>query len=187
MSKTLRLKVALMVFMSLFIINSLICPAMAADAKQIDKDVSSALKELYKTIPAAKEFSKVAKGILVFPSIIKGGVVFAGQYGEGAFLKDGKTAGYYNTIGGSFGLQAGMQKFGYAIFFMDEASLAYLDKVEGWELGVSPTVVIVDKGMEKNLSTTTAKTGVYVFFFDQKGLMAGINIQGTKITKITPQ
>lgn len=110
-----------------------------------------------------------------------------GQYGEGALRKGGKTAGYYNTVAASYRLQAGAQKFGYALFFTDDASLKYLDKSDGWELGVGPSIVVVDEGVARSLSTTTAKEGIYAFFFDQKGLMGGLGIQGSKVTKITPK
>lgn len=161
--------------------------AMAESAAQIDLGVDEALKKLYDSTPAALELSKIAKGILVFPSIVKGGLVVAGQYGEGALRKEGKTAGYYNSVAASYGLQAGVQKFGYALFFLDAASLEYLNKSEGWELGVGPSITIVDAGIARSLSTTTAKDAVYAFFFDQKGLMAGLGIQGSKITQITPK
>ena len=82
------------------------------------------------------------------------------------------------------GLQAGIQKFGYALFFMTDSTLSYLNKSDGWELGVGPSIVVVDVGAAGSLTTTTAKSDVYAFFFSQKGLMAGIGLQGTKITKI---
>src|SRR5208337_3488324 len=87
----------------------------------------------------------------------------------------------------SVGFQAGAQSFGYVLFFMDNASLKYLDKSEGWELGTGPTLVVLDKGFEKNLTTTTLQKGVYAFVFNQKGLMGGINIAGSKITRIHPE
>jgi lipid-binding SYLF domain-containing protein len=182
----IRLTGIAMMVMAL-ITTGIISPAMADSAKQIDKDVDAALQKLYAQTPAAKELSKIAKGILVFPSIIKGGLIVGGQYGEGALRKGGKTTGYYNTVAASYGLQAGAQKFGYALFFTDEAALKYLDKSDGWEVGVGPTVVVVDEGAARSLSTTTAKEAIYAFFFDQKGLMAGLGIQGSKITKITPK
>lgn len=154
--------------------------------KQIDLEVDEALNKLYTGSPAAREISKTAKGILVFPSITKGGFIVGGAFGEGALRKDGKTAGYYNSVAASYGLQAGAQKFGYALFFMDNASLEYLDKSEGWEIGVGPSIVIVDEGIARSLSSTTAREGVYAFFFDQKGLMAGLGIQGSKISRIHP-
>lgn len=160
--------------------------SMAATAGEINRDVDTALQKLYKSTPAAKELAKVAKGVLVFPSIIKGGLIIGGQYGEGALRVGGKTTGYYNTVSASYGLQAGAQSFGYALFFINNEDLKYLKKSDGWEVGVGPTLVVVDEGVARNLSTTTAKSGVYAFFFNQKGLMAGISIQGSKITPFTP-
>jgi len=160
--------------------------SQAASAAEINKDVTNALHNLYRTTPAAKNLSKVAKGILVFPHVVKGGLIVGGQYGEGALRVGGKTTGYFNTVAASYGLQAGAQSFGYALFFLDEASLQYLQKSEGWEIGVGPNVVVVDQGVARSLSTTTAKSGIYAFFFQQKGLMAGLGLQGSKITRITP-
>lgn len=159
-------------------------PAVAASADEINRDVEAALKELYVSSPAAKDLSTTAKAILVFPSIVKGGFMLGGQYGEGALLKGGKTAGYYNSVAASYGLQAGLQKFGYAMFFMKDAALEYLDNSEGWEIGVGPSIVIVDKGTARALTSTTAKDDIYVFFFSQEGIMAGMGLQGSKITKI---
>ena len=146
----------------------------------------SALKKLYAKSYAARELSKVAKGVLVFPSVTKAGFLVGGQYGEGALLKDGKTVGYYNTVAASYGLQAGAQKFGYVMFFMDTASLEYLNKSEGWEIGVGPSIVVVDEGMAKSMTTSTAQKGIYAFIFSQKGLMAGLGLQGSKISRINP-
>ena len=177
----------LMVFLSaIFASASLVFPdsAFAASAAEIDRDVDAALKELYVSSPAAKDLSTTAKAILVFPSIVKGGFMVGGQYGEGALLKGGKTVGYYNSVAASYGLQAGLQKFGYALFFMKDAALEYLDNSEGWEIGVGPSIVIVDKGTARALTSTTAKEDIYAFFFDQTGLMAGLGLQGSKITKI---
>lgn len=179
---------ALISLMLLIVVFALSFPRMtlAATAAEINRDVNIALSTLYKTTPAAKKLAGVAKGILVFPSIIKGGFIIGGQYGEGALRVGGKTTGYYNTVSASYGLQIGAQSFGYALFFLDNEGLKYLEKSEGWELGVEPNVVMVDKGLARSLSTTTAKSGIYVFFFNQKGLMADLSIAGSKITKFTP-
>jgi len=175
----------LMLLMAVFVLTF---PRMAfaATAGEIDRDVTNALTKLYQTNPAAKKLSKISKGILVFPSIIKGGFIVGGEYGEGALRVGGKTTGYYNTVSASYGLQAGAQSFGYALFFLNQDDLKYLEKSDGWELGVDPNVVLVDKGLARSLSTTTAKSGIYAFFFNQKGLMADLSIAGSKITKINP-
>lgn len=157
---------------------------LAASAEEINMDAAKALQKLYAKSTSAKELSEKAKAILVFPAITKGGFLVGGQYGEGVLLKNGKAINYYNTISVSYGLQAGVQKYGYVLFFMTNAAEEYLHNSEGWELGVGPSIVIVDAGAAGGISTTTAKSDVYAFFFDQKGLMAGLGLQGTKITKI---
>lgn len=161
-------------------------PVFADTAAEIDQEVQLALEKLYAGSPSALEFSKVSKGTLVFPDVVKAGLIIGGQYGEGALLVNGVTIGYYNTVAASYGLQAGAQSFGYAMFLMTDEALNYLQKSEGWEIGVGPTVVVVDKGAAGSMTTSTAKEDIYAFFFDQKGLMAGLGLQGSKITPITP-
>lgn len=162
------------------------CQAIAASGADIDYNVDIALQKLYANNTPARLLAKEAKAILVFPSIVKAGFIVGVQGGNGALRKNGKTVAYYNTASASYGLQAGVQKFGYALFFMTESALNYLFKSGGWEIGVGPSIVIVDAGVAKALTTTTARKEIYAFFFDQKGLMAGLGLQGTKITRIYP-
>ncbi len=165
-------------------------PAFAGDksseAAQIDRDVDASLKTLYESTPEAETFRKDAKGILVFPSIVKGGFIVGAYYGKGALRKNGETAGYYSTTAASYGLQAGVQTFGYVLFFMNDEALAYLDKSSGWEVGVGPSIVVMDKGKAKSATTTTGRSDVYAFIFSQQGLMAGLGLQGSKISRINP-
>ena len=159
--------------------------AVAASASEINRDAANALQKLYAKSSLAKALSEQAKTILVFPGITKAGFIVGGQYGEGVLLKGGKAIAYYNTVSASYGLQAGIQKYGYVLFFMTDSAQGYLDRSDGWELGVGPSIVVVDVGAATGLSTTTAKSDIYAFFFDQKGLMAGLGLQGTKVTKIS--
>jgi len=160
-------------------------PATAASKAEINRDVNAGLEILYAKDPDARTLASQAKAVLVFPNIVKAGFLFGAQYGDGALRAQGRTVGYYNTVSASYGLQAGVQTFGYALFFMNEAALAYLDKSEGWEIGVGPSIVVVDEGVGKSLTSTTITQDVYAFIFDQKGLMAGLGIQGSKITRIS--
>ena len=160
--------------------------AMAADSAAINRDSKAALAKLYETTPAAKTLGEKAKAILVFPSILKAGLIIGGQGGNGALIVDGRTVAYYNISAASYGLQAGVQEFGYAMFLMTDSARAYIDKSDGWEVGVGPSIVVVDAGVAKSLTTTTGKDDVYAFIFSQKGLMAGLGVQGSKITKINP-
>ena len=159
--------------------------AVAASAAEINRDAAKTLQKLYEKSSTAKALSEQAKAILVFPAITKAGFIVGGQYGEGVLMKEGKAIAYYNTVSGSYGLQAGIQKYGYVLFFMTDSAQRYLDRSDGWELGVGPSIVVVDVGAATGLSTTTAKSDIYAFFFDQKGIMAGLGLQGTKVTKIS--
>jgi lipid-binding SYLF domain-containing protein len=160
--------------------------AASSRASEIDRSATQALNSLYKNNPNAKVLGDKAVGVLIFPNIVKGGFIIAGQFGDGALRKRGKTVGYYRSLAASYGFQAGAQAFGYVLFFMDDASLQYLDNSAGWELGTGPSLVVLDAGFAKSFSTTTLQKGVYAIIFNQKGLMGGIGIQGTKITKINP-
>jgi len=159
----------------------------SADKKvTIDQDVDIALQKLYASTPKARTLAKYAKGILVFPGLVKAGFIGGGQYGTGALRVNGRTRGYYNIAGLSYGLQAGVQSQDYAMFFMTQSALDYLKQSKGWELGFGPSIVVVDKGVANSLTTTTAKSDVYAFINSQKGLMAGLGLNGIKITPINP-
>lgn len=162
-------------------------PASAASTKaEINAEAAQALATLYRTNPTAKIIGDKAKAVLIFPSIVKAGLVFGGAYGEGLLSRSGQVVNYYNSFSGSWGLQAGAQSYGYAVFLMSDKAIKHLEDTEGWEVGVGPTVVLVDEGLARNLSSTTLKDEAYAFIFDQKGLMAGVSIEGTKISKIKP-
>ena len=161
-------------------------PRRATQA-EINQNAANALQDLYKTMPLAKTLVPKAKAILVFPSVYKAGFIIGGQSGNGVALSpSGIPLGYFNISAASYGFQAGAQAFSYALFVMTDEAIQYMKKTEGWEVGVGPSVVLVDEGIAKTLTTTTAKDGVYAFIFGQKGLMAGIGIQGSKITRINP-
>jgi lipid-binding SYLF domain-containing protein len=160
--------------------------SLAASRSEIDRSANQALTTLYKRTPGAKALADKAVAVLVFPSIVKGGFIIGGQFGDGALRRGGKTIAYYRSLAASYGFQAGIQAFGYVLFFMDEASVQYLDTSAGWEIGTGPSLVVLEEGFGKVFSTTTLQKGVYALIFDQKGLMGGIGIQGSKITKINP-
>ena len=158
--------------------------AQAATAADINQDADQALKTLYRTNPVAEQIGKSARAVLIFPSIVKAGLVFGGSYGEGVLRQGGRNVDYFNSVSASWGLQAGAQSYGYVVFLMNTKAVDYLNRSDGWELGVGPTVVIVNDGMAKNLSTTTLQDDAYAFIFSQEGLMAGVSIEGTKISQI---
>jgi lipid-binding SYLF domain-containing protein len=157
--------------------------AFAASKSELNASSKRALDKLVATVPAAAAMKSKAIAILVFPSITKAGLMIGGQYGDGVLWQGGKPVAYYNTSGASYGLQAGAQKYGYAMFFMNQKGLNALNASDGFEIGVGPSVVVMDQGMAKTTTTKTYTEDVYAFIFSQSGLMAGLGIQGNKITK----
>ena len=181
-----RLRTRMTTLLLVAIVASVNTPlALAANWQELNRDAKRALNSLYDQNTAARLINRKAMAVLIFPSIVKAGFMFGGQMGDGVLMVPGGTAGYYNSVGASYGLQAGIQVFGYALFFMNQAALSYLDKSDGWEIGVGPSIVVVDAGVAKSLTSTTITQDVYAFIFDQKGLMGGLGIQGSKITKIS--
>jgi lipid-binding SYLF domain-containing protein len=161
--------------------------ASQANARQIARDSREALDRLYAENPAARKIGRNSAGVLVFPHILKGGFIIGAEGGNGAlFGRNGQVLRYYQTAGASYGLQAGVQKFGYALFLVHPSDLRNLDSADGWEVGSSPSLVVVDRGVAGSLTTKTVDKGVYAFAFDQKGLMAGLSLKGSKITRIHP-
>jgi lipid-binding SYLF domain-containing protein len=158
--------------------------AQAATAEDLNRSASHSLEMLHKSRQISVDIASHAKAVLVFPNIVKAGLVFGGSYGEGVLLKGGSAVDYFNSVQGSWGLQAGAESYGYVVFLMTDEAVAYLDKSHGWEIGVGPTVVIVNEGVAKNLTSSTLKDAAYAFIFDQQGLMASLSIEGTKISHI---
>ena len=158
--------------------------SLAADRGALERDARAVLQQLLAAEPTAKLLHKEAVAVLVFPKIIKAGLIVGGQYGDGVLFKGGKAVGFYNTTGASYGLQAGAQQYGYALMLMNEKAVAALNANDGFEIGAGPSLVVVDQGMSKSLTTTTAREDIYAFVFSQKGLMAGIGLQGNKVTRL---
>ena len=164
--------------------SAIIDRANAETTADINRGSDQALELLYKSNPIALDLSKKARAVLVFPNIVKAGFVFGAAYGEGELKRGEKIDGYFNSFTGSWGLQAGAQSYGYAVFLMTKKAESYISRSSGWEIGIGPTVVVMNEGIAKNFSSSTLKDDAYAFIFDQQGLMIGISIEGTKITRI---
>jgi lipid-binding SYLF domain-containing protein len=159
---------------------------LAPTAPEIDQGVTAALRDLYGQNEAAKALGAKAKAVLIFPDIKKAAFIVGVQYGYGALRRGARTIGYYRTSAASYGFQAGVKKFGYALFFMTDSALTYLHQSHGWAIGTGPSIVVLDKGAARSLTTTNLRSDVYAMVFSQEGLMGGIGLEGSKITKITP-
>jgi lipid-binding SYLF domain-containing protein len=156
------------------------------DEASMNSAATAALKNLYANNPAAKALGRKARAILIFPDVLKGGFMVGAQLGNGVLRQNGATTGYYNLVSASYGWQVGLQQFGYALFLMNDAALTRLNDTGGWEVGVGPSIVVMDEGMARSITTTTLQSDIYAVVFDQSGLMAGTGLQGSKITRIGP-
>lgn len=163
-----------------------IASAQARSAAEITSQGRTTLQKLEAREPRSRLFARHAKAVLVFPSIFKGGVVFGAESGNGVLLINGRPAGYYNLSGGSWGLQIGGQKFSYVVFLMNDAALRDLRKGGGFAAGTGPSIVVINKGASAEANTTTITKDIYAFPFNEKGLMADLTLQGTKISQIHP-
>jgi lipid-binding SYLF domain-containing protein len=151
---------------------------------ELDAQAREALQQLFANTPKAKDLQYQAKAVVVFPSVVKAGFLVGAQGGKGVmFGPDGKILGYYRVRGLSYGLQAGAQSYSQAMFLMTDAAITQLTSGTGLSVGMGPSVVVVDAGMARDMTTTTLKADVYAFIFGQQGLMAGLGVQGQRIVK----
>jgi lipid-binding SYLF domain-containing protein len=181
--KQARVKMFFIVCMVL-IIGSFPVFSYAATASEIDARVNASLDRFVKEVKGAKEFLNAAKGVLIIPKVIQGGLVVGAEYGEGALRIGGKTVGYYNIASASFGYQIGAQEKDIIVVFMNNAALKKFRTSENWQAGVDAQVTVVNVGADESLDTTKFKQPVVGFVFGQKGLMAGATIEGSKFTKL---
>lgn len=159
-------------------------PAAAQGHPELVASARAALNRLVAQTPLAATLEKRAVAVLVFPEVTKAGFLIGGEYGNGVMFRGGRFAGHYNTAGVSYGLQAGAQTFGYALFFMNQAALQALDAAGGFQVGAGPSVVVLDEGKARSFTSETLTSDAYAFVFGQQGLMAGVGLEGTKITRL---
>ena len=185
MKHTLRIAFSVILF-SLFSTVALVNTAAADGAAEIDIKVDGTLQLFKKEVTGGAEFLNKARAVLVFPDVVKAGLIVGGEYGKGALRKDGKSLDYYNIASASFGLQIGAQAYAIVMVFMNDEALAKFRDSKGWEAGVDGSVAVADWGSGKDINTQNYKDPIVGFVLDNKGLMAGISLEGSKITRIDP-
>jgi lipid-binding SYLF domain-containing protein len=170
----------------LIVTGLLLIPAAshAASAKEIDIKVDATLKRFAKEVTGGSEFLRQARGVLVFPSVIKAGIGIGGEYGEGALRIGGKTVDYYSTAAASIGFQLGAQSKSVVIVFLQSAALKEFRNSSGWKAGVDGSVALVEWGAGEDINTVDIKDPIVGFVFSNKGLMYNLTIEGSKFTKL---
>ncbi|CEJ84728.1 MAG: hypothetical protein J0H37_08790 [Hyphomicrobium denitrificans] len=157
----------------------------AASAPDIDAGVDATLDTFFYQVRGARELAHKAVGILVFPSIVKAGFGFGGEYGEGALRVHGRTAGYYNNVSASVGFQLGIQSRSVIIMFMTPQALDQFRRTSGWKVGVDGSVAIITVGVGGSVDTNKITSPVVGFILDPKGLMYNLTLEGSKISRIS--
>jgi len=173
-----KLKYAVCLILTAFV------TAGTVSADNLTAESRAALNQLVAQNPAAAKVKSKAAAVLVFPDVVKAGFIFGAQGGKGILFVHNRPNGQYRTVAASYGLQAGVQKYGYALFFMNRKAVDWINNTRGCKIGTLPSVGIVDNGLAGTFTTDTMHSGIYAFTFDQRGLMAGLGIQGSKITRI---
>ncbi|HFD81140.1 MAG TPA: hypothetical protein ENK05_12235 [Gammaproteobacteria bacterium] len=171
----------------LVVLAALVGPAgiaSAASTQEIDTKVDGVLAEFGKKIPEGHEFLAKARGVLVFPEVIKAGLGIGGEYGEGALRIGDKSVAYYNIASASFGFQIGAQSYSIVMVFLTDDALKKFRESKGWEAGVDGSVAIAEWGAGKDINTENFKDPIVGFVLNNKGLMAGVSIEGSKITRL---
>ena len=158
--------------------------AFSATAREIDVSVEVTLERFNKEVPGAEGFMKKAKGVLIFPQVIKAGFGIGGEYGEGAMQIGGKTVEYYSTMAASIGFQLGAQTKSIILVFTKESALKAFRNSDGWKAGVDGSVALISLGMGDSLDTTNVKDPIVAFIFGQKGLMYNLTLEGSKFSKL---
>ena len=158
---------------------------MVGRAREIDADVDATLHSFESQIGGARELANKAAGILVFPSVVKAGIGFGGEYGDGLLIIRGRPGGYYNLISASFGFQLGVQERSVIIMFMTNEALAGFSRAYGWKVGVDGSVVLVTVGIGGSIDTDKIISPIIGFILDPKGLMYNLTLEGSKISRIS--
>jgi lipid-binding SYLF domain-containing protein len=158
----------------------------AGSTAEIDADVDATLNSFEAQVQGARELAIKAAGILVFPSVVKAGIGFGGEYGEGLLIIRGRPGGYYNLVSASFGFQLGVQERSVIIMFMTNEALAGFEASAGWKVGVDGSVAIVTLGAGGSIDTDKITDPVIGFILDPTGLMLNLTLEGSKISRISP-
>ncbi|MFT7234459.1 MAG: lipid-binding SYLF domain-containing protein [Methylophagaceae bacterium] len=156
----------------------------AAAATEINIGVNETLKRFRQDVPGGSAFLKEAKGVLVFPKVLKAGFWIGGEYGEGALVIDGETRAYYNTAAASIGLQAGAQSRSIVLVFLTNEALIKFQRFDGWKVGVDGSIAFIEWGTGENINTIDINDPIVGFVFSNKGLMVNLTLEGSKFSKI---
>jgi len=156
----------------------------AGPAPRMEEGVATTMTALYDSAPGARELAAKARGILVFPRVLDGGVIVGGEYGRGQLSIDGRNVGSYKVTSISLGLQAGLQSQSLVLMFMSQEALDRFTRDNTWTAGADASVAIGRVGANGRLEAVN-ESGVIAFALTNAGVMAGARVDGTRISKVS--
>jgi lipid-binding SYLF domain-containing protein len=174
------------IIVKLFMVLSLLfsAGAFASEKEILEAEANLAIKKFNDRVEGGEDFLSKVKGYLVFPSVMRGGLVFGGEFGRGVLIVNNQTEGYFNMVSGSVGLQIGVQKRAILIAFVSQRALDSFLATNGFTVGVDGSLNFANWGTSRDLSTAMLGRDVIVFAFDETGVMGGVSVDGSKITRI---
>jgi lipid-binding SYLF domain-containing protein len=150
----------------------------------LNANADAALSNLFQQVNGSEQLVNRARGVLVFPSVLEAGLVFGASSGEGVLRKGGRTASFHRTTSGSWGMQIGAQSTAVFLLFMTDEALARFEASEGWSVGADASVTLVSVGANAQMTSETAQQPVIGFVLSNRGLMAGLTLNGTRVTRL---
>ena len=156
----------------------------AGEKEILEAEANVTIQKFYTNVIGGEDFLGKVKGYLVFPSVIRGGLIFGGEFGRGVLKVDGQSKGYFNMVSGSIGLQAGVQERAVLIAFVSQRALDSFLSTNGFTIGVDGSLNFANWGTSRDLSTAMFGRDVVIFAFDETGVMGGVSVDGSKITRI---
>ena len=176
-------------FFSILILTLTLILSTGLSAKainEIDAAIENSLSRFTEEIQGGDSYLAGARGVLVIPRMWKAGVLIGFEFGEGALIVDGIKIQYYKALTTSLGLQVGVGSKDLILLFFDDTAMDNFLYSSGWEVGVDGAVALFSRGAAGSVDSITFKDPIVGFVFGQKGLIAGVSIEGTKFTKIWP-
>ena len=176
--------VAIIFFFVFFAFATMPDVSKASSAEEINDAANATLHRFVEQNPSAEELGRKAAGVLVFPSVVKAGMLLGGQYGEVVLIVHGNAAGYYNIVSASFGFQLGVQSLSIIIVFVTQQALADFHRAYGGKVGIDGSIVVVTLGAAGSIDTDSLTSPIVAFVTDQEGLMYSLSLEGSKISRI---
>ena len=160
--------------------------ARASSEQEVVDDSATAVERLSTSSGVAanaRDLLHRARGVMIVPTLVKGGFIFGAQGGTGVLLsRDPRTGSwsypaFYAMGAGSFGLQIGLEVSKIMLIIMNDKALNAVMRAE-FKIGAEAGIAVVTLGGGAEASTTAAGGADIYALAESAGLFGGVAIQG---------